>query len=52
MDDRIYQKIENHAIKICRDNSILITKIDQFTVIYFNFVQCRGSVRCDIDQGI
>ena len=27
-----------------RDNSILITKICQFTAIYFNFALCWGSV--------
>ena len=37
-------KIENRAIKIGRDNSILITKINLFTVIYFNSVRCWGSV--------
>ena len=38
------RKFENRAIKSGRDNSILITQIYQFTVIYFNFVLCRGSV--------
>ena len=38
------RKFENRAIKIGRDNSILTTKIYKFSVIYFNFVQCRGSV--------
>ena len=37
-------KLDNRAIKIGRDNSILITKLYQVTVIYFNFVQCWGSV--------
>ena len=32
------RKFENRAIKSGRDNSILITKIYKFTVIYFNFV--------------
>ena len=30
------RKLENRAIKSGRDNSVLITKIYQFTVIYFN----------------
>ena len=38
------RKFENRAIKIGRDNSILVTKIYQFTVIYFNFVRCWVSV--------
>ena len=42
------RKFENHAIKIRRDNSILITKICQFIVIYFNFCTAIG-VRCDVD---
>ena len=37
------KKFENRGIKIARVNSILITKIYQFTVIYF-FVPCWGSV--------
>ena len=39
-----FRKFENRAIKIDQDNSILITKIYQFTVIYNNFVWCWGSV--------
>ena len=39
-----FREFENRAIKIGRDNSILITQIYQFTVIYFNFVRCWGSV--------
>ena len=38
-----HKKIESRAIK-GGHNSILITKIYQFTVIYFNFVWCWGSV--------
>ena len=38
------RKFENRGIKIARVNSILITKIYKFTVIYFNFVQGWGSV--------
>ena len=38
------RKFENCAIKSGRDDLILIIKIDQFTVIYFNFVWCWGSV--------
>ena len=41
------RKFENRAIKIDRDNSILITQIYQFTVIHFNFLRCWG-VRCDV----
>ena len=44
MVEFLIKKFENHAIIIGRDNSILITKIYQFTVIYFNFVWCWGSV--------
>ena len=44
----ILRKFENRAIKILRDYSILITKIYQFRVIYFNFVMCCG-VSCDVD---
>ena len=39
------KKFEKRAIKSGRDNSILITKINQFAVICFNFVGCR----CDVD---
>ena len=43
-------KFENLAMKIGRDNSILITEINQFTVIYFNLVRCWGlGVRFDVD---
>ena len=38
------RKTENRAIRIGRDNSILITKIYQFTVISFNFARSVGSV--------
>ena len=38
------RKFENRAIKIVRDNLILIAKIYQFTIIHFNFVRCWGSV--------
>ena len=38
------RKFENGAIKFCRDNSILITKIYKFTAIYFNVVRCMRSV--------
>ena len=38
------RKFENLAIKVFRVNSILIIKIYQFTVIYFNFVRCWASV--------
>ena len=38
------RKFENHAIKIGPDNSILITEIYQFTINYFDFVVCWGSV--------
>ena len=34
----ILRKFENHAIKSGGHGSILITKIYQFTAIYFNFV--------------
>ena len=44
---KFLRKFENRAIKIGRDTSI-ITQIYQFTVIYFNFVQC-WRVRCDVD---
>ena len=37
------RKFENLTIKIGLDNSILITKIYQFTAIYFNFGLCWGS---------
>ena len=37
MDGRISQKFENRAIKSGRNNSIHITKIDQFTVILHGF---------------
>ena len=40
----VLRKLGNHAIKSGRDNSIFITKIYQFTVIYFNFVRCWGFV--------
>ena len=38
MDGRISRKFENRAIKIGGYNTILITKIYKFAVIYFNFV--------------
>ena len=38
------RKFEIHDIKIAQVNSILITEIYQFSVIYFNFVRCCGSV--------
>ena len=38
----LLRKFENREIKIGRDNSIRITKIYQFTVIYFNCVECWG----------
>ena len=41
------RKFENRAIKISRDNSIRITKIHHFTVIYLNFVRFGGP--CDVD---
>ena len=37
-------KFENRTIKSGQDKSILITKTNQFTVIYFNFVWCWGSI--------
>ena len=44
MNGRFLKNVENRLIKSGRDNSILITKIYQFTVIYFNFIWCWGSV--------
>ena len=41
------RKFENRAIKSCRDNSIHITKIYQFAVI-FKIFKVLG-VRCDVD---
>ena len=41
---KFLRNFENRGIKIARVNSILITKIYQFTVIYLNFVRCWGSV--------
>ena len=38
------RKFENRAIKSGRDKSILITKINRFTIFYFNFTLCWGSV--------
>ena len=36
------RKFENRAIKSGQANSIPITQIYKFTVIYFNFVRCWG----------
>ena len=33
--DKCLRKFESHSIKIARVNSILITKIDQFTLILY-----------------
>ena len=43
MDGEFLRKFENRAIKFGTDNSIRITKIYQFTVIYSNLVRCCGA---------
>ena len=38
------RKFGTRGIKSGRDNSIIFTQIYKFTIIYFNFVLCWGSV--------